>query len=389
MNTLKSIRGLTVAGLLAIVALVGVVLATLFLVRVYTVDGNEAGVVEDWNGVRPDSIGPGTYFYTFTPSAGNKSVYTYDMGVQVYVMNDKDNQEEIAEGRKADAYVVQSADQQDMRISLRVQWRRLPNKVVDLHKAARNNVEERILRPILLNVVKNNATLHTALDIYSGPGLVKLQSDILVGLQASPELKQYVSIESLVIEHIGLNKEYTDQIVARQVAVQERLKNMEQTKAAEAAADKAKALAQADYEKTLVEARRDKEKGILEAEKTAQQQVLAAEAGAKQVTLTAEAEKNRNVLISQGEREAAVNRAEAILAEGKARAESQKLALSAYAVPGADAFVKIEVSKSLATAFSNVKGYLPANVNYSTVGRDFNGAVNALVGGSVTPIEAK
>ena len=38
---------------------------------------------------------------------------------------------------------------------------------------------------------------------------------------------------------------------------------------------------------------------------------------------------------------------------------------------------------------ANVKGFLPANVNYSTVGRDFTGAVNALVGGSVTPIEAK
>jgi regulator of protease activity HflC (stomatin/prohibitin superfamily) len=381
----RNSRGLTVGSLMAIVALVGIFLATLFLVRVRTVDGNEAGVVEDWNGVQKEPIGPGTYFFVFTPTSGNKSVYTYDMGVQVYVMNDKDDNEEVAEGRKADAYVVQSADQQDMRISLRIQWRRLPDKVVDLHKAARNNVEERVLRPILLNIVKNNATTRTALDAYSGAGLVKLQNDILIGLQASEELKKYVHVESFVIEHIGLDPKYTAEIVARQVAVQERLKNIEQTKAAEAAADKAKALAQADYEKTLVEARRDKEKGILEAEKTAQQQVLAAEAAAKQVALQAEAEKSRNVLVSQGEREAAVNRAEAILAEGKAKAESQKLALSAYAVPGADAFVKIEVSKSLAQAFSNVKGFLPSNVNYSTVGRDFNGAVNALVGGSVEP----
>lgn len=146
-------------------------------------------------------------------------------------------------------------------------------------------------------------------------------------------------------------------------------------------------MAQADYEKTLVEARRDKEKGVLEAEKLAQQQVLAAEASAKQVALQAEAEKNRNVLLAQGEKEAAINRAQAIEALGRAEAEAKKLGLSAYAVPGADAFVKIEVSKNLAAAFQNVKGYLPSNVNYSTVGKDFNGAVNALVGGSVETVK--
>src|SRR5690606_13739385 len=147
-----------------------------------------------------------------------------------------------------------------------------PNRVVDLHKTARNNVEERILRPVILNVVKNNATLRTALEAYSGAGLVKLQQDILTGLQQSEQLKQYLLIENVVLEHIGLDPKYTAEIVARQVAVQERLKNIEQTKAAESAADRAKALAQADYEKTLVEARRDKERGILDAEKTSQQQ---------------------------------------------------------------------------------------------------------------------
>lgn len=376
----RNARALSVPGLIGIVALIGLCVLALSSVRVYTVKGNESGIVEDWQGVRPEAVGPGTYFFVFNPSSGNKTVYPYDMGVQVYVMNDKDNKEEIAEGRQSDAYVVQSADQQDMRISLRIQWRRLPDKVVALHKTARNNVEERILRPVLLNVVKNSATLRSALDAYSGPGLVKLQNDILTGLQASEELKQYVHVESFVIEHIGLDPKYTEQIVARQVAVQERLKNIEQTKAAEAAADKAKATAQSDYEKVLVEARRDKEKGILDAERQKQEQILAAEADAKKVTLTAQAEKDRNVLIASGEKEAALNRAQAILALGEAEAQAKKLALGAYAVPGADAFVKIEVAKSLSLAFSGVKGYLPANVNYTTVGKDFGGAVNALVG---------
>ena len=152
--------------------------------------------------------------------------------------------------------------------------------------------------------------------------------------------------------------------------------------AAEAAADKAKALAQADYEKQIVEAKRDKEKGILSAEQAAQQKVLAAEADAKQVALQAEAEKNRNVLIAQGEREAAENRAKAILALGQAEAEAKKLQLSAYAVPGADAFVKIQVATQMAEAFKNIKGYLPENMSVNLLSDQYTKGVNLLVGGS-------
>lgn len=381
------------SGLGKVVVVVGVIVALIVaftLIKVRTVSGNELGVLETWgSGVQAEPLTPKTHF--FMPGFTN-SIYVYDMGMQLYVMNDKDNKDEVAEGRKADAYVVQSKDQQDMRISLRVQWLRRAEKVVDLHKVARDQVEERILRPRLLNIVKNQATLRTALEAYSGEGLVRLQQDILKDLQSDYELNQYIRIDSFVIEHIGLDKDYTKEIVARQVAVQERLKNIEQTKAAEAAADKAKALAQADYEKVLVEARRDKEKGILRAEQEAQQNVLNAEANAKQtilraeadakqVALQAEAEKNRNVLIAQGEREAAENRAKAILALGQAEAEAQKLKLSAYAVPGAEAFVKIEVAKSFAMGVQNIKGYLPEKMNVNLLADQYAKGINVLVNG--------
>jgi len=98
--------------------------------------------------------------------------------------------------------------------------------------------------------------------------------------------------------------------------------------------------------------------------------------------LQAEAEKNRNVLIAQGEREAAENRAEAILALGQAEAEAKKLQLSAYAVPGADAFVKIEVAKSFATGVQNVKGYLPEKMSVNLLADQFEKGVNILVNGN-------
>lgn len=373
--------------------------AAFMLVKIKTVSGNELGVLETWgDGVVQTPLPPKTH--VFFPGF-NKTVYTYDMGMNVLVYNDKSsNVEKVAQGREHDAYIVQSADQQDMRISFRLQWRRRADAVIKLHTIARDDVEERVLRTPVLNVVKNQATTRTALDAYSGAGLVKLQNDILKELQSNAELKEYVTIDGFVIEHIGLDKKYTEEIVQRQIAIQEKLKNEAKTQAASAAAEMAKATAQADYEKTLVEARRDKEKGILDAEQKAQQQVLAAEASAKQVIaaaqasakqveLAAEAEKNRNVLIASGEREAAENKSKAILALGQAEAEAQKLKLSAYAVPGADAFVKIEVAKSFAMGVQNIKGYLPEKMTANLIAENFDKGVNVLVGGSESLLSVK
>lgn len=369
-------RGSATVGVIALAVLA--LVAGLVLFDVEKIPGGKMGVKETWSeGVVATPLTPQTYF--LFPGFTQK-IFEYDMTQQVYVMNDKDNGQEYGEGRKADAYVVQSKDQQDMRISLRVQWRRKPESLVELHQVAQDQVEERILRPVLLNVVKNQATVRTSLEAYSGQGLVDLQKAIYSDLKKSEELSKYIEVEGFVIEHIGLKPEYTREIELRQVAIQAKLRADEETKVATANAEKSKAVAQADYEKQLVEARRDYEKGVLDAKKIAEQQVLAAEADAKKVALTAEAEKNRNVLIALGKKQAAENEAEAILAIGKAEAEAKRLQMLAYSGQGSENFVRIELGKSLAGAFGNVKGYLPANVNYTTVARDFNGAVNAMVG---------
>jgi len=64
------------------------------------------------------------------------------------------------------------------------------------------------------------------------------------------------------------------------------------------------------------------------------------------MVVDSEAKKQREVLAAQAEQEVSALRAEAIVAVGRAEAEAKKLALSAWAVPGANNFVKIEVSRS-------------------------------------------
>jgi regulator of protease activity HflC (stomatin/prohibitin superfamily) len=367
---MKQIISLVVAGLV----LVCLIVASIFIVDISTVEGNELGVKETWDGgVLADSLQPKTYvlFPGFT-----QKVFKYDMSSQVFVMNDQAT-DTYGEGRRRDSYLVQSSEGQDMRISLNIRWRRDPDFVVNMHKTVRGNVEEKILRPELMRVVKDQATTRTALDAYSGEGLVKLQSDISSKLM-SPEAelrKRGVIVENFVIEHIGLDPVYVEQIKAKQVAVQERLRAIEETRAAEARAEQAKAEAQAAYEKAVVDAKRDKEVGILGAQKLAEQ------AAAKRVEFAATADKNRNVLAAEGEQQAALLRAQAIEALGKAEAEATRLKLSAYSAEGSEAFVRIEVSKSMAEAFKNIDGYLPQDMTVNLLSDSFLRAVEAVVGG--------
>jgi regulator of protease activity HflC (stomatin/prohibitin superfamily) len=373
-KTMKIKPALILVGSILAISLIGM----LITVDITIIRGDEVGVMETWtDGVVDEVYGPRTYFLI---PGFMKEMYPYKISQQKYVMNDI-GEEEFGEGRKKDSYLVQSKEGQDMRISMAVQWRRDPLKIVELHKIAKENPEERILRPELMRVVKDAATRREALHVYSGEGLVELQAEIQSKLQdkMGPLSERGIIIDNFVIENIALDPAYVAEIKERQIAVQARLKNIEQTRAAEANADKVKAEAQANYNKTLVEAERDKEKGILDAERAKQERILAAEGAAKEVELAAQAERNRNVLIADGKKEAGILEAQAILAIGKAEAESTKLKLAAYNTEGAESFVNIEVAKSMAQAFQNISGYLPESMSINLLAEQFDQGVSLLV----------
>ena len=375
--------------LIGLLVVVGVIIAALTAVSIMTVDittvhGNEIGVLETWqDGVVDEPKIPKTYILI---PGFMKEIYIYDVSSQVFVMND--TAEQIARGRRQDSYLVQSAEGQDMRISLNVQWRIDPKNVIHIHKTVRRDIEEKILRPGIMRIVKDSATTRIAIEAYSGVGLVKLQSEIFDRMVAPDgELRSRgVIVENFVIEGIGLDREYVGEIKAKQVAIQRELRAREETKAAESEALRARADAQKDYEKQVVEARRDKEVGVLNFEMKAEQEVLqatadatkvvlAAEAASKKVELAARAQKKQTVLAAEGEKEAGELRAKAILAIGEAEAQATKLKLSAYAVEGADAFIKIEVAKQMAAGFKNIRGYLPQDMKINLLSESFLDAV--------------
>jgi len=366
---------------------VGVLLGVVALVDLETVAGSEVGVKETWSGVDPNPLPPGTY----SRNRITTNIYRYDMTSRVFVMNDTPpTARESGHGRDYDAYLVQSQDQQDMHINLSVRWRFDQPSIVNVHKnyhahmdaADPNIIEERLLRNTVQLVVKNHATKMKATDAYSGEGLVKLQTEIEQDL-ASPDSelrKQGIIVENFVIEKIGLDPKYAEEIKARQIAQQKKLRADEETKAAEADALRVRAVAQADLNKAVVEAERDKQVAKLKAEQEAAAKLTAAEAQKQQTILAAQAEAERLKIASEAEKAAAENRASAVLAEGRAKAEAQKLLYAAYEGIGGQTFAQIEISRNMGSAFQNFNGFLPQNMSFTSLSGDFMGAIRTALG---------
>lgn len=364
---------LAVIGVLALVLILGFFM----LFDITTIKGNELGVKETWSsGVVAEVYQPKMYFLM-----PGETLYPYDASSQVFVMNDKPMHMEgkTSIGREKDAYKVQSSEGQDMTISLNLRWRINPEKLVAIHKTVRKDIEEKLIRPVVMRVVKDEATKMKAIDAYSGEGLVRLQTVIqaaLTGTGEGAELKERgVMVENFVIEHIELDPKYIEEIKGKQIAMQQSLRAVEEQKAAEAKALVAKAEAQADFNKRSVEAERD-----------AKVMVTAAQAENEKAILTAKAEQQKLTLEAEGKKAAMIATAEGTLAMGKAEAQAKELLLKAWAVPGAESFVKVEVSKNLGTAFSGIKGYLPSDMKVNLITDNFVKAVDTMTGSPVVAL---
>lgn len=376
---------LIISGIVLLIALV----VTLMAFKIVTIEGNQLGVKETWaNGVEESILQPKTYFLF---PGWSQNVIKYDASSQVFVMNDKPvGTEKTATGRDQDAYLVQSQEGQDMRISLNLRWRLDAVKLVSIHKTVRLDVEEKIIRPVVMRVVKDEATKMKAIEAYSGEGLVRLQSNIQTALTGSgegAELRQRgIIVENFVIEHIQLDPKYIEEIKGKQIATQRSLRAVEEQKAADAEALVAKAKAQSDLNKAVVEAQRDKEVMVLKAEAEQEKQILAAKGQQQQLTIEAEGSKAKLIAEAEGKKQAMIATAEGTLAMGKAEAAAKELMLTAYNVKGADAWVKVQVAENVAKAFGNIKGYLPADMKVNLLTENFGKSVDSLTGNVVVPM---
>ena len=351
------------------VVLVVLIIGCFFAFDIVTIKGNEMGVKETWSkGVVEEPLHPKTYWLF---PGWTQKIYKYDMSSQIFVMDADARPEEIAMGRQSRPYQVQSAEGQDMTLSSNVLWRLAPEKLVDIHKTIRVRFAEKILRPEMLRIIKDEATVIPAIIAYSGTGLVDLQKaieDRLTGPESDVR-KRGIIVENFVLKRNELDPEYIGEIKQKQVAVQARLRNIEEEKAALAEAEKEKAKAQADLNRQVVAAERDKQVGVLGAEREKQMAILAAEA-----------EQQKKVLEATGFRDAEVLRAEGIIAVGTAEAGAIEKKMVAYSSNGSENYVTMQVAGSMAEGFKNISGYVPENMKVNILSTSFLDSVKAMMG---------
>jgi len=280
-------------------------------IGVDVVQGNEAMVRQHWkDGVVGEVYRDGTHFYP----GWFWDTHRYNIGTQKITFdNPKENADaeypriivNVGENGGQEAYIAISAN-------YRIGWELKngapvfsPAKLVALHKdGIGKNYESVILKRTIVDVVNQIARPNEALAIYSGKGFVDFKNDIDTALKDHPVFAERgILIENTIVYKVYLDPKYEAEISAKQLAVQAKLRKIEETKAAEEEARRVFALSQAEVEKRTQEA---------EAKKI--EQIKAAEA-----------EKIQQVLKAEGKRDSDIAKAEGVLALGRADATVAEL----------------------------------------------------------------
>jgi hypothetical protein len=358
---------LTIAGIVAMMVGFDVVEVT----------ASDVGVLETWeDGVMPEPLMSRTYIVL-----PNERLYLHSLDQQLLLVG--------ANNPAHPEYKVQSSDNQDMYFTLRVQWRRAYELISHLHRRVKPGatpeeskrlVEDKLIVPNVLGTLAAASTVKEAITVYSGMGKVELREAVLKALQDPKGALALdgIKIDDIVID-IRLEEAYVGHIQGRQIAQVRKTRADAEAIAADAEALVSKAEAQKQYNIRVTEANTKKEEVDLAAQGLAAQTVAAATAKAKEVELAAIADAAKVKLDAAAKLEAALAEAKGILAIGEAQASADKLKYVAFESPGAAIFAKIEVSKNMGTAFSGIKGYLPESMSITTLGADFQKAIEALV----------
>lgn len=328
-------------------------MALFMVVNWQKVEGNQRLVTQNFNtGVSSDIVGPGTFFYVPITT----TVYKYNVGTEKFIMGDKN----LYNGAGSDyvdypAFTITtggSGNEQPATFSVTLQYHLDPTKLVALHNTAQSSYEDLVIKPALTRIISDQSTQLKVLDFYSGAGRVNLQKSIENAIAEHPALSAVgIIVDTFVIDNIALDTEYVGKIRARQIAYQDKLKSIEEAKAAKEQAKKVEAVAEANKLQLIVEAEAKKQQQIKAAEAANESKILAAKAAAEQKRLDAAAERFRKEEDAKGQ--LALGTAEAKVAELKRD--------SKYAGVSGQRLAAVEIAKARVELFKNMqlKGILP------------------------------
>jgi len=351
------------AGLLGLGCIIGVI--TLFCMLGYTtVEGNQRVIVQDWKmGVKDEILTDGTHFY-FPPTTTH---HKYDIGTDNFIMG----KEGLYTGKGSNfadfpAFEVTcggSGKEQPATFSVTLQYHIDASKLKALHNTAGKQYKDLVIKPALTRIISDMATTKTVLDFYSGEGRVTLQKGIEKAITEHPKLAETgIVVDTFVIDDIDLDNEYVEQIRGRQIAVQKKLKAIEEAAAAEEEAKKAEKLAEAD-----------KLRRIVSAEAKKQEEIKAAEAAAAKIELDAKANATRVKEAASADRYRKEQDAKGALALGLAQAQvAKEKKMSKYAGEAGQRQAQVEMAQARVEMFKgmNLKGILDKDVALTIIQDD-------------------
>ena len=393
------------------VAVVIFAILALTALRWTSVDGSERIVWQTWKGVSEQTGEPGlNWYFGWTTTA-----HRYYVGTDKFVIADN---VQVIENDFMDAKELQfnqpdmaalvvpvmmenltAEDRQngkttgptDVEFECVMQYRLNPADVIKLHSDKTRAYRTTFIQPVLLDAIKNAATIRDARSVYQGEGRVLLQNDIERELKNYDSFAKYgIVVEKFVLTSVRLtDNEFLEMITKEARAEQMRATAQKERVAFAEQALAAQAQATIEQNKRLVEAETKKQEMIASEEARKQQQILQAEAAferqrltsdaeAYRITVQAEADKNRNALEGEGIKLRKVAESEGVLALGEAEAQALRMKLMAYEGEGGHRFASVEIARSMGEGIQKVY-YVPSGMGLNLVASDFQGAISLLM----------
>ena len=255
-----------------------VVLAVIFpmFISWTKVEGNEVAVRQHLTqGIKDDIWTSGTHYYV----GFFWDIYKYDIGIQKITFDNQGENQDAEYPRIA--VEIGANGGQRAYIAISANYRLMSNKIVELHKQGIGKTYEGVLlKREIVDIVNEIARPYpSALDIYSGAGFVEFKGRVEKALKENIMLKNSgIDIENTIIYGVHLDPAYEAEIAGKQLALQQKLRKVEEVKAAEEEARRIFAMSQAQVEQARQDAESKKIRVVKEAEAQAAEVVLRATA---------------------------------------------------------------------------------------------------------------
>ncbi|MGK7911963.1 MAG: prohibitin family protein [Synechococcus sp.] len=204
--------------------------------------GSRAVIFNSLTGLEDSPRGEGLHF--LVPAI--ESPIFYDVRTQTYTMASQMSEGNV---RGDDALRVLSSDGQQISLDVSVRYRLDPDKVSHLHQATGPRYLDKVIRPEVRTVVRNELALHQAIAVYSDER-DQIQDAIEAQL-VSKFANNDLILQDVFLRNVEFSNQFQTAIEQKQIAEQE--KERERFLVEKAELEKQRAIIQAEGEASAIE----------------------------------------------------------------------------------------------------------------------------------------